>query len=195
MATQIKWITVTVALCAALSVAVYAFFPVGWLLTLCITLGTVSYHFCMRLAVGYAVNAVMRNRADPNRWRYRERSFEKKLYAVLRVRKWRGRMPTYAPDSFALSQHSYGEIAQAMCQAETVHEIIALLSFLPIATVPWFGAFPVFLITSILAAAYDLLFVILQRYNRPTVLRAAEHKKKREAAHTVVPPLPRGDGE
>ncbi len=58
-----------------------------------------------------------------------------------------------------------------MCQAEVVHEIIVVLSFVPILFTIWAGALPVFLITSILSGFMDLLFVALQRYNRSRVIR------------------------
>ena len=70
-----------------------------------------------------------------------------------------------------MQSRSLGEIAQAMCQAEVVHEIIFLLSFAPIGMIPTFGAAPVFIITSLLAACIDLAFVILQRYSRPRILK------------------------
>ena len=80
-------------------------------------------------------------------------------------------MPTYEPDFFDLRKHRPTEIAGAMCQAEVSHEVIVGLSFLPLAVVPLFGAFWVFLITSIASAVFDLLFVVMQRYNRPRIMR------------------------
>ena len=68
------------------------------------------------------------------------------------------------------------EIAQAMCQAELVHETIVILSFVPVAFSAVFGAFWVFLITSLCAAAFDLMFVIIQRYNRPRIIRLIKHR-------------------
>ena len=65
-----------------------------------------------------------------------------------------------------------------MCQAELVHEVNIAVSFVPILFSVWVGALPVFVITSILAAGYDLLFVILQRYNRPRVLRLAMRRER-----------------
>lgn len=70
-----------------------------------------------------------------------------------------------------MEKRTLSEIAQAMCQAEIVHEIIIILSFVPIAFIPRFGAAPVFIITSLLAAELDLSFVILQRFNRPRILK------------------------
>ena len=72
-----------------------------------------------------------------------------------------------------------------MCQAELVHETIVVLSFLPIAGGIWFGAYPVFIITSVLADGYDLLFVMMQRYNRQRVLTLLAHKNA--SAHSAHP--------
>ncbi len=139
--------------------------------SLAVTMGAVLYHLAMRLLVGGVFQAVMHNREDYRRAWYRQRPWEPKLYAALGVQKWKGRLPAYDPGLFDPRLHSWEEIAQAMCQAELVHETIALFSLVPIAAGRPFGAFPVFLITSLLSAGLDLLFVILQRYNRPRVLR------------------------
>ena len=67
-----------------------------------------------------------------------------------------------------------------MCGAEIVHEIILILSFLPLALVPVFGEFFVFLITSVCAAAVDGVFVMAQRYNRPRVVKIYRRKETRD---------------
>lgn len=143
--------------------------------------GTIAYHFCMRLAVGACYDLLMGNRVDYRRAWFRQKAFEPGLYRALGVQRWKAHMPTYAPELFDPKQHSWDEIAQAMCQSELVHETIALLSFLPLAAVRWFGALPVFLITSVLPALFDLSFAAIQRYNRPTVIRIADREKRRSA--------------
>ena len=161
-------------------VAAYQFHKNDLILTMGITFGTFSYHFLMRLAVGTIVDCLFHNRMDYTKWWFRPRGFEKKLYELLKVKKWKKDIPTYDPDTFSAKKHSLEELAQATCQAEIVHEIIVLLSFLPILLTIPFGALAVFLITSILAALIDCVFVILQRYNRPRLLRliAIDQKKK-----------------
>ena len=142
-----------------------------------ITFGTFFYHFAMRLSVGGILNRVMQNRANlSNPW-YQLRPFEIRLYQTLKVKKWKGRMPTYDPSLFDPKLHSWDAIAQAMCQAELVHEGIILLSFVPLLFAIPFGAFPVFLLTSIMAAMYDLCFVIMQRYNRPRILKLIKKER------------------
>ena len=142
----------------------------GVLLSLAITCGTIAYHLAMRLLVGQAFSAVMRNRADLERWWYQVGPHEMAVYEALHVKRWKRRMPTYDPSLFDPQAHSWDEIAQAMCQAELVHETIVAGSFLPIVGGVWFGAYPVFVITSVLAAAFDLMFVMMQRYNRQRIL-------------------------
>ena len=141
------------------------------LLSLAITFGTFAYHFIMRLLVGLVYNLVMRNRADYTKRWYQIHNFEKVIYEKLKVKKWKNKMPTYDSDIFNPKLHTWDEIAQAMCQAELVHETIVILSFVPIAAGIWFGAYPVFILTSILAAMFDMMFVMMQRYNRQRIIR------------------------
>lgn len=164
---------------AAVSVLLTVLFALLKLTPLTITAATFAYHLLMRLAVGLIFDKTMRNRANPDGWWFRQRAWEPRLYEALRVSQWKTNMPSYQPDLFDRHKHTWDEIAQAMCQAELVHETIIPLSFLPVAAVPWLGALPVFLITSTLAACFDLLFVLMQRYNRPRVLQIAERVKKK----------------
>ena len=179
----------SIILAAALSVALTVLFailnrlhPAGALLSLAITFGTISYHVLIRLLIGLGFNLTMHNRADVHAAWFQPRAWEKPLYDKLRVKRWKKRMPTYQPELFDPKRHTWDEIAQAMCQAELVHETIVLASFLPLIASVWFGDFGVFLITSVLAALFDLVFVIMQRFNRPAVVRIAERELRRKEA-------------
>lgn len=154
----------------------YAFTKNGILFSAAITFGTVFYHLAMRLAVGAVIDGMFHNRMNYNRKWFRERSFEKPLYQKLRVRKWSKRLPTYQPELFDLQSRTMEEIVQVTCQAEVVHEVNMLLSFVPVVCSVWFGSLGVFLITSCLAFLFDGLFVLLQRYNRPRMLRVMKRK-------------------
>lgn len=154
-----------------ISVLLYMKLETGLILSIAVSLGTTAYHFIMRLLVGWSVNAVMHNRANCDaRW-FRPLQFEEKLYRKLRVAAWKKYLPSYQPELFSMNGKSLNEIAQAMCQAEIVHEIIIPLSFVPLFMIPRFDSAAVFIITSILAACFDLLFVIIQRFNRPRILK------------------------
>ena len=133
-------------------------------------------HFWMRLAVGYAVNGICHNQVDYNKWWFREKPFEKRLYKWLKVKKWKDKMPSFTPETWDPRTHTWEEIAGAMCQSEVVHSIIVILSFVPIAATFIWGDFWVFFITSVLSAGVDSMFVIMQRYNRPRVLRLIKRR-------------------
>lgn len=151
----------------------------GILLPLAITCGTIAYHFVMRLMVGLAFHATMRNKADYRKRWYQVSKREMAVYEKLKVKQWKRRMPTYDPALFDPRLHTWEEIVQAMCQAELVHETIAVLSFLPILAGIWFGEYPVFIVTSVLSAACDMVFVIMQRYNRQRVTKLLNRKSVR----------------
>lgn len=138
---------------------------------LTITVGVTLYHFAMRLGVGTAVNLIMKNRADHKSPWFREKAFEDKLYRALWVRKWKNHIPTYSPDTFDIKQKTLWEIIGATCQAEIVHEIIMLLSLLPMTLIPLLGGAAPLIVTSILSMMIDSAFVVLQRYNRPKLVR------------------------
>ena len=140
-------------------------------LTLAITFGTFAYHFVMRLGIGFLFKHMLHVKYNyKNHW-FRVDEREQNLYKKLKVKTWKNKLPSYNPHDFNPKLHSWEEIAQTMCESELVHKTNAFLSFLPIFAGNWFGAYPVFIITSMLAALFDLAFVVIQRYNRPRVLK------------------------
>lgn len=164
-------------LLCALFTLLYHFFENDVFLSLAITAGTTAYHFVMRLTVGWLVSLVARGRLDPDSFWFRQRPFEIILYRTLHVRRWKGKMPTYDPRKFSFDRNPPEQIIQNSCEAELVHEIIVAASFLPLLASQVWGALPVFLITSILAAGLDCCFVIMQRYNRPRLQQYLKHRK------------------
>ena len=153
--------TLIIATLTILTVVLYNATSIDIILTFAITLGTTSYHFIM----------------DYTKSWYQVSNFENRIYKKLNVKKWKNRMPTYDSSLFDTKIHSLHEIVQAMCQAELVHEMIVVLSFVPIVAGVWFGEYPVFVITSILAAMFDLIFVMIQRYNRQRVIKLMKYKE------------------
>lgn len=168
-----KTMNLITAACFIMAVAMALLFDSTYremYLTLAVAFGTTAYHLGMRLLVGLFFNIKMKNHADYTKGWYQVHAWEKRLYQFLRVKKWKGKMPVYNPEIFSNNEHTWDEIAQAMCQAELVHETIVILSFVPLTASIWFGSFHVFLITSICGALFDMMFVIMQRYNRPRII-------------------------
>ena len=166
----------TVVLTTLFSLLHY-YFEQPALLSLAITFGTTCYHFSMRLLVG----ALVPNDFDYHRRWFHCSSFETGLYKKLRLKQWKGQLPTYNPRLFSLQDNSLEQIVRNMCQAEVIHEVIILCSFIPLLFSMVWDSFGVFLITSVLAACFDALFVMLQRFNRPRIIKMLEMQSRRSS--------------
>ena len=147
------------------------------MLTILITGGTILYHILMRFLTGFLFQRFMHNKADYRKKWYQVSRLEQNFYEKIKVKQWKNKMPTFDPGAFDPKNHTWSEIAQAMCQAELVHETIIVLSFLPIAEGIWFGDYPVFILTSVMAAMIDLMFVMIQRYNRQRIMKILQRSK------------------
>ena len=170
-----KSATAAMALATVVLAIAYHFFPKDWVLSAAITTGTTFYHFAMRLMVGAIVPRCVHE--PMKRYWFHQKSFEPRLYMALRVKQWKDHMPTYDPESFSLKHNSLSQIVYNSCVSEAVHEVIVLFSFVPLLFTFLWGAFPVFLITSLLSAAFDSCFIIMQRYNRPRLVHILAKKE------------------
>lgn len=141
-----------------------------------ITAFTVMYHFWVRIILG---NVTKLFRIDYRQRWFREHKFEKKLYGFLRVREWRDKVLTYNPDSFLMEKNSLEQIANTMAKAETDHWINEIVSVTTMFFPLLWGAFPIFFITALAAMLFDAQFILVQRHNRPKVVRLIEWKKKK----------------
>lgn len=176
MAKNFKLSAVLSLILTIIIVALYNKLCNGILLSVAITMGTISYHLVMRLIVGTVFQLTMHNVADLNKRWYRVGKRELAIYDKINIKKWKKRMPTYDNSAFDPKKHSWDEIAQAMCQAELVHEVIIMMSFLPIIEGIWFGDYMIFVVTSVLAAGCDLVFVMMQRYNRQRIMKLMKRR-------------------
>lgn len=178
MAKRFKFITAVLTVIFPILLFCCVAFKTRLLLTLTITSGTFAYHFIMRLIVGLIIDSIFHNDISYEIKWFKEHRFEKKLYSVLKVKKWKEHIPTYLPEVFSVEKE-LSDIAKATCQAELVHEIIVGLSFAPILLTFLFGDFWVFFLSSLGAALIDTVFVIVQRYNRPRLIKIIEKRLKK----------------
>ena len=158
----------------------YALTQIRPLFSVAITFGTIFYHLAVRLVIGGVIDAKYHNHMDYTRKWFQEKPFEKRLYQALRVKKWKKWLPTFNPEDFDIKNRSVEEIIQVSCQAEVVHEVIMPFSFVPIVSSIWFGSLGVFIATSCAAFLFDGIFVIMQRYNRPRLMRLMKKTVKGE---------------
>ncbi len=135
---------------------------------------TVVYHFKGRLLMGEMTKKWNISYTHPF---FRERKFERRLYKLLRVRAWRGKVLTYDPDAFDVKKHTYTEIANTMSKAEVDHWINELISLSTLLFALVWGELWIFALTCVAAMLFDAQFILVQRYNRPTVVRLINRQR------------------
>ena len=141
-----------------------------------ITAFTIMYHFWVRIIMGN-VSKIFKKYINYKQWWFKEKSFERKLYKILRVKSWKGKALTYNPESFSLKDHSLEDIANTMAKSELDHWINEAISLTTIAFSILWGEFWIFLITAIAAMIFDSQFIMIQRYNRPRIVKIIEKTK------------------
>ncbi len=143
-----------------------------------ITAFTILYHFWGRIILGN-VSKLFRKHINYKHWWFKERKFEKKLYKILRVKEWKGKALTYNPEQFSLKDNSLEAIANTMAKSEVDHWINELISISTMFFGFIWGEAWIFILTAILAMIFDSQFIIIQRYNRPRVIKLLEKEDKK----------------
>ena len=138
---------------------------------------TIMYHFWVRIIMGN-VSKLFKKHISYKHWWFQEKKFEKNLYKFLKVKDWKDKALTYNPESFSLKEHSLEEIANTMAKSEVDHWINEVISITTIFfSIPW-GVFGLFLISAIGAMIFDSQFIIIQRYNRPRIVKILERQNR-----------------
>ena len=120
----------------------------------------------MRIAAGYIVVFVRKNKTAADSVPFRLSAAESNFYKKIKIKYWKKYVPTYNKALFNIKNNSYETVMHNMINAEIGHEFIVVLSFLPILLSKPLDGFVPFVITSVIAAAFDMQFVFVQRYNR-----------------------------
>lgn len=143
-----------------------------------ITAFTIMYHFWVRIIMGN-VSKLFKKHINHEQWWFKEKKFEKEFYELLHVKQWKDKALTYNPELFSLKEYSLEEIANTMLKSELDHwinEVISLSTLL--FAIPW-GQFWIFLITAIAAMIFDAQFIVIQRYNRPRIIKILEKENQK----------------
>ncbi|MBQ8585660.1 MAG: hypothetical protein IJ452_05185 [Butyricicoccus sp.] len=143
---------------------------------------TLMYHFWVRIILGNVTKLFPIHYSQV--W-FREHPFEKKLYRLLRVRKWKDRALTYNPELFSMKDRSLEQIAVTMAKVEVDHWVNELVSLSTLLFGVIWGKMWLFAATAVFAMLFDGQFICIQRYNRPRVLKALV-REKRIAEKTIA---------
>ena len=122
---------------------------------------------------------------DENIWLFKERSFESSFYRKIKVNKWKGKLPdaeklirfqrSYLPQN--IDKAYINRFITECCIAELGHLAVGISGFFSL-LFPVF--FPqnlqlrvgiIFFVMSVIDLFAQSLFIIIQRYNRPRLIR------------------------
>ena len=149
---------------------------------LCLFLGivfmTMAYHLIVRLVIGVFCDRALENGIDPNDHWFADSDAEQSIYRTIGVRSWKNRIPMPDAWKFSIKKRSLEDVIAESCRTELVHEIGAVMSLLAVLLTIPFGYLWFFILTSALGGLFDLVFVIVQRYNRPRLMRTAAKKRE-----------------
>lgn len=134
----------------------------------------IHYQFTLRILFGKITEHIKFNYRH---YFFTRKKFESKLYKILNVRKWKDKVLTFDPDAYDFKNRSLHELASTMAKSETDHWINVMISIGGVFFSLIWGLFPVFLVTAVMAILFDAQFIVVQRYNRPIVLRLMERKE------------------
>ena len=169
-----------IALTAVISVAIFALYYSGVFENeVFLWCGIVSfmifYQFGLRILFGEISKRMNINYKHPF---YRERGFEKHLYKLLFVRRWKDKVLTFDPAAYDFKNRTLPELAKTMSKSELDHWVNELISIGGMFFALLWGCWPAFVISAVIAMLFDAQFIVVQRYNRPIVVRLIQRKEK-----------------
>ena len=146
---------------------------------------TIMYHFWVRIIMGN-VSKLFKKHINYKQWWFREKRFEKEFYKLIRVKDWKGKALTYNPESFSLKDNSLEAIANTMTKSELDHWINEIISLSTLLFALIWVHFWIFLISALAAMIFDSQFIIIQRYNRPRVMRILKRQEKKKQKTKLI---------
>ena len=152
--------------------------------------------YCLCYAAGLGVVSFVLGRLVPKEWfdytrfPYRSFAFEKggKIYEAIGIAKWQSRVPDMSrifpklmpakkiparPDEQTLLV-----MIRETCAAEATHTLLMLAGLGVIGICPCVWGVMLYLVYAILG---NLIFIIIQRYNRPRLVRLYERKRAKRS--------------
>lgn len=138
----------------------------------------ILYHFGLRIFLGKVTKHFNINYNHP--W-YKHRKFEEWLYRLLMIRKWKDKVLTFEPELYDVKNRTLDQLATTMSKSELDHWINEIISMVSILFALLWGQWAIFVATAVIAMLFDAQFIVVQRYNRPIVLKLIERQKIRVA--------------
>lgn len=160
-----------------------------------ITAVVICFHFTTRLVMANIFDGVRTAYFKPDSFRFQEMRFEKKLYKVIGVRKWKKYLPVVDEERFALKWNTYETLIGETCRMEAMHWMNALVSLASILFSSLFGATPVFVVTAVIGVLLELVLISVHRFNRPRFRKMVDKEGWETLSTTEILPAVEADAD
>ena len=147
-----------------------SFFATPAILWTGVTAFTIMYHLWLRIIFGN-ITKLFKSKIRYDGWWFKEKRGEGAFYRLIRVKNWKGKALTYEPSAFSLKENSLEQIATNMTKAETDHWLNVGISLSTLLFGLMWGKLWIFALTAFFAILFDGQFIVIQRYNRPRVVK------------------------
>jgi len=138
---------------------------------LAIFMGCIALHLLIWMLAAIGVVGIMQNQANDQRFWFREQPWEESFFRLIKIRKWKHLLPTYAPQYYDFASIPRVELLGIISQTEVVHEVAALLALLSLIGTHWLGHEEIIVTLAIIDCAINIIYIFLQRYNRMRLRR------------------------
>ncbi len=126
-----------------------------------------GYQVITRLLAETICEGVFENGINSSAEWFKTSEAEERFYGFLGIKYLKRNLPKFERTDFSLTRQSLQDIIDAGCEIEAEHEVNIAVSMLGIFLTFAFGYTGVFAAFAAGAVLYDLLFIAVQRYNRP----------------------------
>ena len=164
-------------------------------------LWSVLYVIALGIASHFIGEAIPRERFDAERFPYRTRGWEQngRIYEKIKIQVWKDRVPDMSRILKDMVPKRVGVCPKAAdvwvlvgetCRAEIVHWGLCIAS--PVICLFWLEAVWVGALLSAAVILGNLPFILIQRYNRPTLIslaRRLEVREERKRNHARIDPV------
>lgn len=141
---------------------------------------SVSYQLIVRLFIGIVCEGLFKDGVDYDNSGWFETSdSEEGFYRRLNIRRWKGRLPEFEETDFSLKKHGVENLIIETCRTEVRHEVNMIASFVSLFLGVFFGRLWIFFVIALVSALIDFVFVAVQRYNRPRMIKIASKQRRK----------------
>ncbi|MGN1110819.1 MAG: hypothetical protein ACI4QY_04140 [Oscillospiraceae bacterium] len=151
--------------------------------TVMLILGVIMLNAAFQLIARLLINSIcegaFENGINSSSDWFRTTDFEERFYGFMGIKYLKKHLPKTERTDFSLSRMSPQNIIDAGCEIEAEHEIDILVSLLGILLSIPFGNVWIFVTAAVIAILYDLIYLSVQRYNRPRLERIQLKRRAR----------------